>query len=75
MPEPPAEVCERAVAQGRMTSRREQAVRRRLGLAVGALGLAVHHAVLPRGSTESYAILAATTAAGYGVWEMGRAGL
>ena len=74
MPEPPAEGCEREVAQGRMTSRREQAVRRRLGLAVGALGLAVHHAVLPRGNT-SYAILAATTAAGYGVWEMGRAGL
>ena len=73
MTEPPAEVCERAVAQGRMTSRREQAVRQRLGLAVGALvmrGLAAHHAVLP-----SYALLAATTAAGYGVWETGRAGL
>ena len=70
MPEPPAEGCERAVAQGRMTSRREQAVRQRLGLAVGGLGLAAHHAVLP-----SYALLAATTAAGYGVWETGRAGL
>ena len=70
MPEPPASGGPSRTPSGLMTSRREQAVRQRLGLAVGGLGLAVHHAVLP-----SYALLAATTAAGYGVWETGRAGL
>ena len=62
---------ERAVAEGRMTSRGEQGVRRRAGGALGGVALVAHWLLGPL----PYWALALFLGAGYGVYETGRRGL
>ena len=64
-------MADRAVAEGRMTSRGEQAVRRRAGAGGGALALAAHWLAGPL----PYWALALLLGAGYGVFETVQRGL